>query len=108
MLLFSLYDHDVITFNDFGGEAILNLRDVPGISGGKTSASNFHGLKQVDLPLMFQANPGNKVICSFIYDGFILILVSDDPILTVLSERPGDKPAQDFVKKQKERFKIPD
>jgi BAI1-associated protein 3 len=58
ILLFSVYDHDVITYNDFGGEAFLSLKDVPGIQGGKQKVGNFHGLKQVELALMFQENLG--------------------------------------------------
>ena len=83
MVLFSLYDYDVLTCNDFGGEAFFPLRDVPGTQRGKVG--NFHGLKQVELALMFQENP-------------------DQPILQVLSDRHGDRVAQDFVKKQKERI----
>ena len=60
MLLFSLYDHDVITCNDFGGEALFPLRDVPGVvPRGRSNVGNFHGLKQVELALMFQENTGN-------------------------------------------------
>ena len=43
MVLFSLYDYDVLTCNDFGGEAFFPLRDVPGTQRGKVG--NFHGLK---------------------------------------------------------------
>ena len=58
MLLFSVYDHDVLLSNDFGGEAFFPLKDVPGIINpkGKTSVGNFHGLKQLELVLMFQEN----------------------------------------------------
>ena len=60
MLLFSVYDHDVILCNDFGGEAFFPLKDVPGVVNpkGKPSVGNFHGLKQVELALMFQENSG--------------------------------------------------
>ena len=60
MLLFSVYDHDVILCNDFGGEAFFPLKDVPGVVNpkGKPSVGNFHGLKQVELALMFQENTG--------------------------------------------------
>ena len=56
MILFSVYDHDVITYNDFGGEALFPVRDAPGIQKGKPG--NFHGLKPVELPLMFQEKTG--------------------------------------------------
>lgn len=59
MLLFSLYDHDVITCNDFGGEAFFPLKDVPGVTPrGRPTVGNFHGLKQMELALMFQENTG--------------------------------------------------
>ena len=60
MILFSVYDHDVLTYNDFGGEALFPVRDAAGIQKGK--AGNFHGLKPVELPLMFQENNGK---CTF-------------------------------------------
>jgi hypothetical protein len=31
MFLFSIFDHDVITSNDFGGEAFFALKNVPGV-----------------------------------------------------------------------------
>ena len=31
MILFSIFDHDVITSNDFGGEAFFALKNVPGV-----------------------------------------------------------------------------
>ena len=60
MVLFSLYDYDVLTCNDFGGEAFFPLRDVPGTQRGKVG--NFHGLKQVELALMFQETAGKSLI----------------------------------------------
>ncbi len=110
MLLFSLYDHDVLTCNDFGGEAFFPLKDVPGVvPRGRSNLGNFHGLKQVELALMFQENTGKLIIIKV--QGYYLetilhalSLISDHPVLHVLSERQGDKLAQDFVKKQKKRF----
>ena len=53
---------DIRLSNDFGGEAFFPLKDVPGIinSKGKTSDGNFHGLKQVELVLIFQENTGKS------------------------------------------------
>ena len=53
---------DVLLSNDFGGEAFFPLKDVPGIINpkGKTSVGNFHGLKQVELVLIFQENTGKS------------------------------------------------
>lgn len=52
MIAFTLMDHDVLTANDFGGEAFLPLAHIPGVADYCTSVENFHGLKQIELPLM--------------------------------------------------------
>ena len=52
MVAFVLMDYDVITANDFGGEAFLSLGNVSGISDGSATVDNFHGLKIIELPLM--------------------------------------------------------
>lgn len=54
MVAFTVMDHDVLTANDFAGEAFLALGNIPGVADYSTSVENFHGLKQVDLPLMQQ------------------------------------------------------
>lgn len=54
MIAFTVMDHDVLTANDFAGEAFLALGTIPGVADYNTSVDNFHGLKQVDLPLMQQ------------------------------------------------------
>ena len=59
MIRFSVFDHDVLSFNDFAGEAYFSLNAIPGIGHtGNSSVGNFHGLKQVHLPLMFQEDRG--------------------------------------------------
>lgn len=86
MIQFSVYDYDVLTANDFGGEAMIGLASVPGVQCGNSYVGNFHGLKQIHLPLLFQHN-------------------KDHPILKVLELRTQDKLAQEFVKKNKERIR---
>lgn len=54
MICFTAMDHDVLTANDFAGEAFLGLGNIPGVADYSTSVENFHGLKHVDLPLMHQ------------------------------------------------------
>ena len=54
VICFTLMDYDVITANDFGGEAFLPLHAVSGVEMGSSSVDNFHGLKPHYLPLMFQ------------------------------------------------------
>lgn len=57
MVLFTLMDHDVITCNDFGGEAFLSLNTIPGVASAATLHS-LHGLKPIELPLMFRKESG--------------------------------------------------
>ncbi|XP_017887694.1 BAI1-associated protein 3 isoform X2 [Ceratina calcarata] len=85
MVLFTVMDHDVLTANDFAGEAFLGLSTIPGVTDTNASIDNFHGLKYTELPLMHQKNRNH-------------------PILQILESRVGDKLALDFVKKQKQRF----
>ncbi|XP_014609006.1 PREDICTED: BAI1-associated protein 3 isoform X2 [Polistes canadensis] len=85
IVLFTVMDHDVLTANDFAGEAFLGLSTIPGVADTNTSIDNFHGLKHTELPLMHQKNRNH-------------------PILQILETRAGDKLALDFVKKQKQRF----
>lgn len=54
MIAFTVMDHDVLTANDFAGEAFLGLNNIPGVADSTTSVDNFHGLRQIDLPLMHQ------------------------------------------------------
>ncbi|XP_037880919.1 BAI1-associated protein 3 [Glossina fuscipes] len=84
MICFTVMDHDVLTANDFGGEAFLALGTIPGVADYSSSVENFHGLKQIELPLMQQRDKNN-------------------PILQILELRVNDKLAQDFVRKQKAR-----
>lgn len=65
MLAFTVMDHDVLTANDFAGEAFLSLGSIPGVTSAGSS-DNFHGLKHVELCLMHQKNKskcfrGNKL-----------------------------------------------
>lgn len=60
MILFTLMDHDVITCNDFGGESFLSLNTIPGVVASSSSVDNFHGLKPIELSLMFQKDPGKQ------------------------------------------------
>ncbi|XP_041987245.1 BAI1-associated protein 3 [Aricia agestis] len=80
-LALSVWDRDVLTADDFAGEAFVPLERVPGV--------NCHAppdpLRPVELPLM-QLHDRNH------------------PILQILESRTTDKLAIDFVKKQKLRF----
>lgn len=54
MILFTVMDHDVLTANDFAGEAFLALGSIPGVADTGLGVDNFHGLKPVELVLMQQ------------------------------------------------------
>lgn len=66
MIAFTVMDHDVLTANDFAGEAFLALGNIPGVADYSTSIDNFHGLKQVDLPLMQQHDKSKRYLSFFI------------------------------------------
>ena len=53
-------DYDVITANDFGGESFISLNTVSGVEHGSSSVDNFHGLKPIQLSLMFQKQKGRS------------------------------------------------
>lgn len=56
MLLFTVMDYDVLTANDFAGEALLSLNTIPGVATAPQGLDTFHGLKHIDLVLMHQPN----------------------------------------------------
>lgn len=101
-------DHDVLTANDFGGEAFLALGTIPGVSDFSTSVDNFHGLKQVDLALMQQHDKSeqlvfqSKLYWKMYYQYFEIF--TDHPILQILETRLNDRVAQDFVRRQRARM----
>lgn len=74
MVAFTVMDHDVLTANDFAGEAFLALGNIPGVADYSTSIDNFHGLKQVDLPLM-QQNDKSMILIEFFFFGFVCYVV---------------------------------
>lgn len=59
MIAFTVMDHDVLTANDFAGEAFLALGSIPGVADTGIGVDNFHGLKHVELILLQQQNKGN-------------------------------------------------
>lgn len=58
MIVFTVMDHDVITCNDFGGEAFLSLNSIPGVASSSSGVDTLHGLKAIELALMFRTDPG--------------------------------------------------
>jgi len=59
MIGFTVMDHDVLTANDFAGEAFLSLNNIPGVAESNLGIENFHGLKAIDLVLMQQKDKRN-------------------------------------------------
>ncbi|CAB3259883.1 unnamed protein product [Arctia plantaginis] len=80
-LALSVWDRDVLTADDFAGEAFVGLARVPGVN----SHAPPDPLRPLELPLMQLHDRGH-------------------PILQILESRTTDKLANDFVKKQKLRF----
>ncbi|XP_048487474.1 BAI1-associated protein 3 [Plutella xylostella] len=80
-LSLSVWDRDVLTADDFAGEAFVSLARIPGVN----SHAPPDPLRPLELPLM-QLHDRNH------------------PILQILESRTTDKLAMDFVKKQKLRF----
>lgn len=68
MIAFTVMDHDVLTANDFAGEAFLGLNNIPGVADYSTSVENFHGLKQIDLPLMHQKDKCKSIWTLELYE----------------------------------------
>ncbi|XP_061715227.1 BAI1-associated protein 3 [Cydia pomonella] len=80
-LALSVWDRDVLTADDFAGEAYVSLSRIPGVNSNAPPDP----LRPIELPLM-QLHDRNH------------------PILQILESRTTDKVAIDFVKKQKLRF----
>lgn len=60
MILFTVMDHDVITSNDFAGEAFLSLNSIPGVLA--PLPHDINSIDRVDLILMHQQNKGEQSI----------------------------------------------
>uniref|UniRef100_A0A667ZQK3 Unc-13 homolog D n=1 Tax=Myripristis murdjan TaxID=586833 RepID=A0A667ZQK3_9TELE len=90
-LVVTVLDHDTLRADDFEGEAFLALKGIPGVGGsGGAGAEDGPPLDpspaQIRLPLM-HPKP------------------NDDGILKLLESRKGDREAQAFVKKRRQREK---
>ncbi|XP_070707501.1 protein unc-13 homolog D [Pempheris klunzingeri] len=89
-LVVTVLDHDTLRTDDFEGEAFLALKAIPGVGGGR----EVDGLSklpdaipaQIRLPLM-HPKP------------------NEDSILRLLESRKGEREAQAFVKKRRQREK---
>ncbi|XP_021695608.1 BAI1-associated protein 3 isoform X2 [Aedes aegypti] len=85
MIVFTVMDHDVLTANDFAGEAFLALNNIPGVARTfNMNIDNFDSVAQIDLPLLEMKDKSH-------------------PILLILEGRVNDKNAMEFVRKQKAR-----
>ncbi|XP_071763861.1 protein unc-13 homolog D [Centroberyx gerrardi] len=91
-LVVTVLDHDTLRTDDFEGEAFLALKAVPGVGGAKEEVVDGVALQpdaspaQIRLPLM-HPKP------------------NDDGILKLLESRKGERDAQAFVKKRRQREK---
>ncbi|XP_039440945.1 BAI1-associated protein 3 isoform X3 [Culex pipiens pallens] len=85
MIVFTVMDHDVLTANDFAGEAFLSLNNIPGVASNFTlNIENFDCVTQLDLPLLEMKDKSH-------------------PILQIMEGRVNDKNAMEFLRKQKAR-----
>ncbi|XP_029384116.1 protein unc-13 homolog D [Echeneis naucrates] len=85
-LVVTVLDHDTLSSDDFEGEAFLGLKAIPGVGGGKEGDRVSEQPAQIRLPLM-HPKP------------------NEDSILTLLESRRGEREAQAFVKKRRQREK---
>ncbi|XP_035468470.2 protein unc-13 homolog D isoform X2 [Scophthalmus maximus] len=89
-LVVTVLDHDTLKTDDFEGEAFLGLKAIPGVGGGREgnglSSKPDSPPAQIRLPLM-HPKP------------------NEDSILRLLESRKGERDAQAFVKKRRQREK---
>ncbi|XP_056284978.1 protein unc-13 homolog D isoform X2 [Pseudoliparis swirei] len=89
-LVLTVMDHDILMTDDFEGEAFLALKAIPGVAGelkGDGLSSQPEAVPaQIRLPLM-HPKP------------------NEDTILTLLESRKGERGAQAYVKKRRQREK---
>ncbi|XP_054454454.1 protein unc-13 homolog D [Anoplopoma fimbria] len=89
-LVVTVLDHDILKTDDFEGEAFLALKAIPGVAGGQKEdglSSQPDAIPaQIRLPLM-HPKP------------------NEDSILTLLESRRGEREAQAYVKKRRQREK---
>ncbi|XP_039892663.1 protein unc-13 homolog D [Simochromis diagramma] len=89
-LVITVLDHDTLRSDDFEGEAFLSLRSIPGVAkeskGDELSLQQNNVPAQIRLPLM-HPKP------------------NDNNILRLLESRKGDREAQAFAKKRRQREK---
>uniref|UniRef100_A0A4W5R3S5 Unc-13 homolog D n=1 Tax=Hucho hucho TaxID=62062 RepID=A0A4W5R3S5_9TELE len=88
-LVLTVLDYDTLRTDDFEGEAFLALKAVPGVGGGSGDGQGHQpdpSPAQIRLPLM-HPKP------------------NDDSILKLLESRRGEREAQRFVKKRRQREK---
>ena len=65
--MFTVMDYDVITANDFAGECYMSLNHISGVEK-PNQMDNFHGLKQIELNLMWQKDKGGSEIHDYCPD----------------------------------------
>ncbi|XP_064637155.1 BAI1-associated protein 3-like isoform X4 [Lineus longissimus] len=80
VVLFTVMDHDIMFTNDFAGEVVLSLNNIPGVNGEEVTG--FNALKSTTSPLIQVKEKGFGP-------------------LAILEQRATDPKAQEFVKKRR-------
>ncbi|XP_029312783.1 protein unc-13 homolog D isoform X2 [Cottoperca gobio] len=89
-LVVTVLDHDTLTTDDFEGEAFLALKSIPGVPGGREGD---------ELSLKPDATPA-QIRLSLLHPK-----PNEDNILRLLESRRGEREAQAYVKKRRQREK---
>ncbi|KAM7371204.1 hypothetical protein PAMP_010695 [Pampus punctatissimus] len=91
-LVVTVLDHDTLRTDDFEGEAFLALKSIPGVAGRSKAAAD-------GLDSQPDATPA-QIRLSLMHPK-----PNDDSILKLLESRKGEREAQAFVKKRRQREK---
>lgn len=83
MILFTVMDHDVITSNDFAGEAFLSLNSIPGVLA--PLPHDINAIDRVDLILMHQQNKSKYKKNWFVRNGSILLSSDNITVIDVMN-----------------------
>ncbi|KAM7382119.1 hypothetical protein PAMA_012811 [Pampus argenteus] len=91
-LVVTVLDHDTLRTDDFEGEAFLALKSIPGVAGRREAAADGLDSQPDAIPAQIRLSLMHPK-------------PNDDGILRLLESRRGEREAQAFVKKRRQREK---